>query len=50
MHEWETSDFKSLCDWCGDSGYILEKETPFERYLKEMLNGKHRSIFHAIQG
>lgn len=33
-HEWETTDLKEKCDWCGHPiGRVLEKETPLERML-----------------
>ena len=49
VHEWETTDSKSLCDWCGGTGNTLEKETSLERYVKETIIGKHGNIFHAVR-
>ena len=34
-HEWETSDVKSLCDWCGSDGFILKDKTDLETFLEQ---------------
>lgn len=37
-HEWEGRP-NSKCDWCGDSGHVLEEKTSFERFVEGDLKG-----------
>ena len=39
-HEWEGS--RPTCDWCKANGHILEKETPFEKMVKEYFGKKDK--------
>lgn len=32
-HEWEGNK-DSICDWCGGGSFILEEETPLERFCR----------------
>jgi rRNA maturation endonuclease Nob1 len=36
QHEWDSNP-ESKCDWCGAEGVILEEETSFEKFVKEVL-------------
>ena len=36
-HEWESTHHESLCDWCGEAGYILEEETGLQKLTREVL-------------
>ena len=46
-HEWESTSERSLCDWCGEAGYVLAKKTPLEKAVKAM---KDKKIYKAILG
>lgn len=37
-HEWE-GRLNSKCDWCGDSGNVLEEKTSLERFMEGDLKG-----------
>lgn len=42
-HEWEVclSEKDSPCDWCDSpAGRILEKETSFEKFIIDLVNGR----------
>lgn len=41
VHEWEGLD-DDKCDWCGSKGYMLEDETSFERFCKEIVKDETR--------
>ena len=42
-HEWEASSDKSLCDWCGEAGYVLQEKTDLERFSGELANPEFRA-------
>lgn len=42
-HEWESTSDRSLCDWCGAGGYVLEKETHFEKFCGDLANPEFRA-------
>ena len=35
-HEWESTSDKSLCDWCGSAGYVLERKIPLEKIIAKL--------------
>ena len=35
-HEWESSESKSDCDWCGESGYVIKEKTELEVLIDYM--------------
>ena len=35
-HEWDDVSPESLCDWCESDGTVLEEETSFEKFAKEL--------------
>ena len=39
-HEWDGDRQWIVCDWCGFTGHILEKETSLERLIKKLFKGK----------
>ena len=39
-HEWESTSEKSLCDWCGAAGYVLEQVTPLEKMLHDRFGSR----------
>jgi hypothetical protein len=40
-HEYEThADVAERCDWCRGYGYILEKQTPLEKWIDWVRDNK----------
>ena len=35
-HEWEATDKKSLCGWCGAGGYVLKDQTDLEQLIERL--------------
>ena len=44
MHEWE-GKLNSICDWCGGNSRMLEKETPFEKCIKNHSDYQEERFF-----
>ena len=50
-HEWESTSNKSLCDWCGAGGYILEKQTSLDKSIIALRKKKeHEKILRKMTG
>ena len=49
-HEWEKSNLEKhfVCDWCHSPGKIIEKETPFERFMK--IQDIHEMLYKIQKG
>ncbi len=48
-HEWEGLD-NDTCQWCGSKGYMLEEETCFEKFCKEIVKDEtKRKIFKELK-
>ena len=39
-HEWESVDFLSDCNWCGNKNYILKDKTSLEEMIEEIYNSR----------
>jgi len=50
-HEWEASKLQKnfVCDWCHSPGKIIQKETPFEKFIEEWSLGRLDGMLHRIQ-
>lgn len=43
-HEWECTTKKPKCNWCGGDFYILEKQTSFEKFVKDLLKNPEKYL------
>ena len=51
-HEWESTDEKSLCGWCGAAGYVLKDKTGLERLcenLPEVMKKVKKVVDHGSE-
>ncbi len=39
-HEWESVKESDTCSWCKSPSILIEKVTPFEKFVKALLNGE----------
>jgi len=49
-HEWDSTSDKSLCDWCGESGYILDPQSLLDKFCEKLKSAEYRRSLVKANG